>query len=143
MNNGITMMDDPPESHEDGRRIGDVNINETVTTHHHGSRALHETRGGRDNFSIIGMMDKHGNSKKEGIIKMTQVWHNDRQSRFQLEASGKDFWLRNATTCERFCGRNRINPKHWKRTEEAGTHKLRNLTNTQNDQNNEEEETAM
>ena len=57
--------------------------------------------------------------------------------------SGKDFWFRNATTCKRFCRRNGINLKHWKRTEEARTHKLRSLINIQNDQNNEEDRTEQ
>ena len=97
------MMDSPPESCENGRRIGNVNINETVTMHHRGSRVLHEMRG-RNNFGIINVMDEHGNSRPEGIIKMMKVWFNDGQSRFELEVNGKDFWFRTPQCAKGFVG---------------------------------------
>ena len=140
MNNGIMVMDNPLESHEDGRRIGDESIEETVMMCRCGSRALHEMRGS-DNFGIIDVLDKCGDSRPQGTIKTMKVWCNDGQSRFDLEVSGEDFWFRNGAMCESFCGENGINPKHWKRTEEARTHKSRKSTNARNDQNNEEDRT--
>ena len=123
MNNGIIVIDGVTKSHKDGRRIGDVLVQNTMTTHCHGSKALHETRG-RENFEIEEMLDACRNSMPTGKIEMVSVWHKDGPNKFHVNLSGEDFWFRNGAICEEFCKDEGINPKFWKRTDEARNCKL-------------------
>ena len=124
VNNGIIVIDGGMQTHKDGRRIGDpVVVQNTMTTHHCGSRALHKMRG-RENFKTEEMLDAHGNSAPTGKIEMASVWQKDGPNEFYVNLSGEDFWFRNGAICERFCEEKRINPKFWKRTDEAQKCKL-------------------
>ena len=58
MENRIINVEDLPESHKTGRRIGNVMMNETMTMCYRGLKASHEIRG-RNNFKIECVMDEH------------------------------------------------------------------------------------
>ena len=79
MENGIINVEDLLESHEAGRRIGNVMTNETMTTHHHGSKAPHEIKG-RNDFKIMHVLDECGDSPPNGEIELIQMWHRDRKT---------------------------------------------------------------
>ena len=92
MENRIVNVEDIPASCKEGRRIRNVMINEMMTTHCHGSKAPHRIKG-RNDFEIVHMMDKHGDSPPNSKIELTQVWHGDGKNKFEVTLEREDFWF--------------------------------------------------
>ena len=74
MNNKIINMKDIPDSHEEGKRILTTAKQDTMTTHCRGTGVAHETKG-KENFKIVHMSDRNGNTVPEGKIEKTHIWH--------------------------------------------------------------------
>ena len=134
VNNRIANTDGFTESHEDERRLSPGNHRgrgkRSMTMCSCRTKALHETEGD-ENFGIIKMMDKEGNSPPEDTIECIKVWFHDRQGQFKTMVERSNFWFRNGQLCKQFFKENGMNWKHWKRTKEARTLELRLLLNSQ------------
>ena len=118
MNNRIINVKDIPESHKEGRRTPTTTKLDTMTTCYRGMGVVYETKG-RKKFKIVHVSDANGNIIPKGKIEKTHIWCRDGESEFEMTAHRKDFWFRNGNLCEDYCRKNKINPKHWKRSLEA------------------------
>ena len=82
MNNRIVNADGFTELHKNERRLNPSNHRgrgkRSITTHSHGTKALHETKGDK-HFGITKMMDEEGNSPPKDTIECIEAWFNDEQ----------------------------------------------------------------
>ena len=108
--------------------LGCIGHNKHMVTHSQEAGAHHEIQG-EGKFETVTVADVDGNSPLSNAVHRLWVMHKDNGQGHDPMTKISIFWALNGMLCEQFCRNTGINPKHWKKTESARTHRFMELHN--------------